>query len=342
MQPSIKDNLMSVKTISTWTSSELLKYLETLEQPLILKGLVNDWPIVAAANRSDIDVKDYLLQLSQPMQVGVGKIPAEENGRLFYNPDFTSFNFERSNCLFSTFLTQLFSEKEQKEPSGYYLGSTHINNLMPDFNQYNDIKELNDKNALSSIWISNKTHVAAHQDFPNNVACCVAGKRRFTLFPPDQIENLYIGPLDHTPAGQPISLVDLNKPDFNKYPKFQQALKSAQVAELEPGDALLLPSLWWHAVDSLAPLNVLVNYWWQNTQSYMGSPNDALHHALLNISNLPAHQKKAVQDMFNYYIFNSDENALAHIPENMLGILEKDSTLAARKIRSLLINKLNR
>ena len=45
----------------------------------------------------------------------------------------------------------------------------------------------------------------------------VAGRRRFTLFPPEQVANLYIGPLDLTPAGQPVSLVDQAQPDLVRH-----------------------------------------------------------------------------------------------------------------------------
>ena len=334
--------LNQVKTLTAYTDEDLSNYINNVERPLVLKGLVDEWPIISETKQSNAKLKEYLLKWSRSIQVGIGKIPWTEKGRLFYNSDLSGFNFERSSCDFSGFISALFSQEEHKKPYGYYMGSTHIDHLMPEFKQSHNIKALSNKNALSSIWISNQTSIAAHQDFPNNLACCIAGKRRFTLFPPEQIDNLYIGPLDHTPAGQPISLVDLNNPDFVKYPKFEYALENAFVAELEPGDALLLPSLWWHAVDSLTSCNVLINYWWQNTANYTDSPYDALYHALLSINNLSTDQQQAVKSMFDYYIFNGDSKALTHIPEDKLGILEKDSELAARKIRSLLLNKLNR
>ena len=34
------------------------------------------------------------------------------------------------------------------------------------------------------------------------------------------------------------------------------------VADLQPGDALYIPSLWWHHVESIGVLNTMVNYWW--------------------------------------------------------------------------------
>ena len=36
-------------------------------------------------------------------------------------------------------------------------------------------------------------------------------------------------------------------------------------AELQPGDAIFIPSLWWHQVESLSAVNGLVNYWWTDT-----------------------------------------------------------------------------
>ena len=53
-----------------------------------------------------------------------------------------------------------------------------------------------------------------------------------------------------TIAGQPISMVDLDDPDFERFPKFREALRHALVAELEPGDAIYIPALWWHGVQA--------------------------------------------------------------------------------------------
>jgi hypothetical protein len=137
---------------------------------------------------------------------------------------------------------------------------------------------------------------------------------RFTLFPPDQLANLYIGPTDFTPAGQAISLVDFHRPDFDKYPKFAEALKNAQVAELEPGDALFIPGMWWHHVEALDDFNFLVNYWWRQTPRYMGDPKDVLRHGLMSLKGLPKAQRKAWAEIFNHYIFNPDDDSLSHIP----------------------------
>jgi hypothetical protein len=35
------------------------------------------------------------------------------------------------------------------------------------------------------------------------------------------------------------------------------------MVELEPGDALHIPSMWYHHVEGLEPFNMLVNYWWR-------------------------------------------------------------------------------
>jgi ribosomal protein L16 Arg81 hydroxylase len=212
---------------------------------------------------------------------------------------------------------------------------------LPGFRDQNDVAVPSD-DVVVSAWIGNRSRISAHFDFPDNVACVVAGRRRFTLFPPDQIKNLYIGPVDLTPAGQAISLVDFANPDFDRFPKFEKALQSACVYELEPGDAIFIPSMWWHHVESLSSFNMLVNYWWCSTPAIMGAPMDALMHAILSIREIPQPQRDIWKALFDHYVFSADESVYEHIPEQGRGCLAPMDNASAAKLRTEINNKLNR
>src|SRR3546814_12307007 len=69
-----------------------------------------------------------------------------------------------------------------------------------------------------------------------------------------------------------ISLVDFAAPDLARFPRFAEALRHAQVAELGPGDAVFIPSMWWHHMEALDAFNVLVNYWWRPSPAWMAPP----------------------------------------------------------------------
>ena len=99
-----------------------------------------------------------------------------------------------------------------------------------------------DNRPLMSIWIGNRTVATAHYDMTEQHRLLLVGRRRFTLFPPEQVHNLYPGPLEPTPAAQVISMVDFARPDFERYPRFREALAAGQVAEMEPGDVLVYPA----------------------------------------------------------------------------------------------------
>ncbi|MEW6993051.1 cupin-like domain-containing protein [Colwelliaceae bacterium MEBiC 14330] len=334
--------MAKVKQVIGCSPEKITKDILMSNEPLVLKGLVNDWPIVKAAKNSPEQATKYLKKYYQGMPVAIGVSDYKNNGRLFYNDDFTGFNFSKQTAQFDEILSYLLASQHNAKANSLYVGSTDVNKLLPDFRQENDISALSQHNPLVSLWLGNQSRIAAHHDMPDNIACCVAGKRRFTLFPPEQLANLYIGPIDHTPAGQAISLVDFHQPDFAKYPRFKTAIKHGLVADLAPGDALYLPSLWWHHVESLCKFNLLINYWWQNSSTHMGAPIDAMMHALLNIKNLSPEQKKAWFEMFKYYVFNDDPEALSYIPHEKLGVLDPTSDKSCRQIRSMLINKLNR
>ncbi len=308
-------------------------------KPLLLRGLVSGWPVVEQGRRHSHRALEQIRSLysSKPVALFMGD-PAI-NGRFFYNEDLTGFNFDHMQSDLRPVLDKLMAIEGDAEAMSLYVGSTGVDTALPGFREHNDLN-LSAHKPLVSIWLGNRSRIATHFDYPKNIACCVVGRRRFTLFPPEQISNLYLGPLELTPAGQQISLVDLLEPDFDRYPKFAEALGAALVAELEPGDALFLPSLWWHHVEALDAINVLVNYWWNPLPEYLGYPADALTHAMFSIKELPREQREAWRAYFDYYVFGEPADRIAHLPKDSRGRLDHIDQVGARRMRAELLNRL--
>jgi hypothetical protein len=328
-----------IQEITNATNASLTPELLSANTPVVLRGLVKDWPLVKDAQLSNQAAQSYLRQYYNQNKIRAFTANAEYRGRFFYNDDLSGFNFTPTTTTFDKVLDDLAEYETLPEPPGLYMGSTAVDHILPGFRKCNDIALLAD-NPLVSLWVGNQSRIAAHYDVTDNVACVAAGRRRFTLFPPNQLDNLYIGPLDFTPAGQPASLVDFAQPDLIKYPKFADAMQHAQVAELEAGDAIFIPSMWWHHVEGLSRFNILVNYWWRQVDMHMGAPMDALNHALLSIRDLPQAQRDAWRDIFEHYIFSPQQQT--HIPKDKRGVLNPIDPQLARKLRALLVNKLNR
>ncbi|MGQ3051266.1 MAG: cupin-like domain-containing protein [Roseateles sp.] len=307
-------------------------------EPVLLRGLVRHWPLVQAARRSNADFCDYLRAFGPQTRLALWRGAPQINGRFFYDADFTGFNFERQVNAFGALLDELLAGS----PDALYLGSTELDTAFPGLRQQNDLPVLARFDPLVSLWLGNRTQVAPHFDLPDNIACVVAGRRRFTLFPPEQVANLYVGPLDLTPAGQPISLVDVTQPDLARFPRYAQALERALVFELQPGDALYIPSQWWHGVHSLEPINALVNFWWRQSPSFMDTPLNTLMMALLSLRDLPPAQRDAWRALFDHYVFDANEQTAAHIPAAARGILAPMDDHSARQLRAALRNRLNR
>lgn len=312
-------------------------------EPVVLRGLTLSWPATQAARRSDADIAGYLCSHWRDATVGMLIGPPDIQGRFFYNEDLSGFNFNRDmgklDAVLDTLL-QLSAAPAEATPA-LYVGSTTVDTCLPGFRAANDL-DLGARDALASLWLGNRSRIAAHFDVPDNIACVVAGRRRFTLFPPEQLANLYVGPLDFTPAGQAISLVDFHAPDHARFPRFAEALKHAQVAELTAGDAIFIPSLWWHHIEALSPFNLLVNYWWRQSPEYMDTPMNALMLALLTLRELPDAQRRAWAGVFKHYVFEADDQTVAHIPPDARHVLAPIDAAGARQLRAHLLNRLKR
>lgn len=310
-------------------------------EPVIIRDLAAHWPLVRAGLESSQAADAYLRRFYQDATVVAMLGAPDIDGRFFYNEDLSGFNFRPVHVKLDTVLGELEGRRNDAQPPSIYVGSTTVDTCLPGLRAENDI-DLGERDALMSVWIGNRTRIAAHYDLPDNLACVAVGRRRFTLFPPDQLSNLYIGPLDYTPAGQAISLVDFARPDFARFPKFATALEHAQVADLGPGDALFIPSMWWHHVEALDPFNVLVNYWWRQSPGHMDTPTNALMHAIMSVRDLPPAQRKAWQELFRHYVFEADEDTAAHIEPGARRILSPLDADATRALRAQLLKRMNR
>jgi hypothetical protein len=298
--------------------------------PLVLRGAVADWPAVAQACASPEAICHYLLALDNGRPVDALLLPAAERGRLFYGPGMEGFNFARRRLPIAQVIEQLVRYSQFAEPPSVAVQSALVDDCLPRFGRENRLADALCQalpglaDAAARIWIGNAIVTPAHFDESDNLACVVAGRRRFTLFPPEQVGNLYIGPLEYAPTPTPISMVDFSAPDLERFPRFARAMEAALVADLGPGDAIFIPALWWHHVQSSAPLSILVNYWWRAAAQAPGqqhTPLQAMIAAMEALRSLPPEQRQAWGALFAHYVFDAGSDPAAHIPAQRQGVL---------------------
>lgn len=115
------------------------------------------------------------------------------------------------------------------------------------------------------LWMGNSREpitTPLHHDFNDNLYVVVEGRKHFTLFPPEQIANLYPrGKLLGTEANgihqyesknnmPHIAQVDIQNPDLKQFPLYAQALPARLDFTVEKNEMLFLPAGWFHQVTS--------------------------------------------------------------------------------------------
>ncbi|MEG3145488.1 cupin-like domain-containing protein [Sphingomonas sp. RT2P30] len=314
--------------------------------PLIVKGLAADWPLVAKGRESAEAAIAYLARFDTGRPITGYTADSAAGGRFFYDADLTAMNFARERTGLSDYLTLIRDHLDDPDAPARYIGSTDLALYLPGFAEENPLpvvsETLGNFPPLASIWIGNRTIASAHWDMSNNIAVCAVGRRRFTLFPPDQTPNLYPGPLEPTPGGQVVSMVNFAAPDLALHPDFPVAAAAGEIAEMEPGDVLIYPALWWHQVEALDRFNVLVNYWWNEAQPFADTPMTTLLHGLLSLRDRPRAEKQAWRVLFDYYVFGPAQQAGAHLPAHARGPLAPLDETGARRLRAQVLQKLNR
>lgn len=304
-------------------------------RPLVVRGLCRDWPLVRAAQHGFGEFAQAVATLDNGTSVDVLRMPPEAGGVVGYNADLDGFNYQHFKVTATEALQRLAAYSRVEGPvPGLALQSALIAECMPGFLDTHAVPGL-PPSVQPRLWVGNRVTTPAHFDASHNIAVVACGRRRFTLFPVEQVANLYIGPLDFAPTGAAITMARPDAPDFDAHPRLREALAHALVAELEPGDALYLPPLWWHQVESLAPLNALVNYWWVPAQLEGRATTPALAallHARLAFAALPERERRDWRVLFDHYVFGGEDPA-AHIPHARRGVLGELDAEALAKLR---------
>lgn len=313
-----------------------------LREPAVLRGLAKSWPAVTAARQSPEALCDYIrgADLGRPVPAFLG--PPQIAGRFWYRDDMRGLNYQQRAAPIGELLDVLLQVKDDPQPPAFYAGAVPVKENCPAFAAEN-ATDLPGAGAVARLWIGNRAVVSTHFDMSENIAVVVGGRRRFTLFPPEQVRNLYVGPFDFTFAGPPVSMVDLRAPDLDRYPRFAEAAAAALEAELEPGDAIYIPYMWWHQVEALSPVNVLLNYWWELTdRSWQGVPFRSLMHAIMSIRDLPERERAIWREWFEHYVFGAGHDAVAHLPAAGRGALGEMTPATARSVKNYIIDDLRR
>jgi hypothetical protein len=212
-------------------------------QPVLLDGLLADWP-----NRSGLT----LPRLRE--RFGDRRLPvlATRGGRLACDVK-TGVAFDTMR--FGDYIDRL----TRGEPLDAYLATplaTWLPELLADMPAPSYCRDAPWRNAR--LWLSPPgTSVPLHRDVAQNIFLQLVGRKRFLLYAPAAAPWLYSNRFRS--ALPNYSRFDPERPDYQRFP-LSRAVRPLEVV-LEPGDAMYLPSRWWHQVRSL-DLSLSVNFWW--------------------------------------------------------------------------------
>ena len=200
----------------------MLALLTSSKSPSASARAADFRPLLLGAAGIALDLSDP--ELRAALEGAIAARP-EENGRFFYKADLTGLNFIQGRGRLEDFLRDLLIAKGSDRPPAMAVQSEILPEVLPAFADANRLALA--LGIAPRIWIGNRIRVAPHYDIKENIGCCVAGRRRFTVFPPAQLANMYPGPFELTPAGTPVSMVDPHAPDLARYPRYREAWAAA-------------------------------------------------------------------------------------------------------------------
>jgi ribosomal protein L16 Arg81 hydroxylase len=230
--------------------SEFLDRYVRGSRPLVLTGIARHWPAMKRWSPQDLAERFGHLQV---------EIQAERSADSNYEQN--KLNHKRSVRLADFVATVLAGGAS----NDYYLTANNEALRQPGFAPLLDdigpLPELCDRAELAqraSFWFGPAgTVTPLHHDTLMLFHTQIVGRKRWRFISPLETPRLY----NHFEVYSPI---DLDRPDFERYP----LLREVKVLEVvvEPGETVFLPLGWWHQVTAL---DVSLSFSYSN----LGVPN---------------------------------------------------------------------
>ncbi|NXA40744.1 TYW5 protein, partial [Eudromia elegans] len=255
-----------VASVATATREHFLEDLYPRRRPVVLKGV----ELGACTRRWSAEY------LRRAAGAGAVKVHVSAGPRM----DFLRRNFVYRTLPFDVFVQRAAEAKHTEyflsEDEKYYLRSlgedprqdvADIRKQFPVLAEDIQIPEYFEKEQFfSSVFriSSAGLQLWTHYDVMDNFLIQVTGKKRVVLYSPQDAPYLYL-------SGSKSEVLDVDNPDFEKYPLFLKAKRYE--CYLEPGDVLFIPALWFHNVIS-EEFGVGVNVFWKHLPSNCYDKND--------------------------------------------------------------------
>ncbi|KNC81708.1 hypothetical protein SARC_05980 [Sphaeroforma arctica JP610] len=277
------------------TALAFLRDYVTPNVPVIITGLVDDWPAMRKWGDDD-----YLCDtIGRETSVTVAATPCgradavhtreEDNVEYFVMPEERAMTVQNALSHMRQSASTNLSSEESTDDILYV--QTQNGNLATEFEALaKDVEEelpfaseaFGQKPDAVNLWIG--THLSTsslHKDHYENLYVVIQGEKHFTLLPPTDVPYLHTQEFPpaiyskhtdtHTWSVQPQTdtdkvpwiPVDTDKPDLQKFPKFK--LATPVRCTVKPGEMLYLPAMWYHQVSQSSTNGdpvIAVNYWY--------------------------------------------------------------------------------
>ena len=160
-------------------------------EPVVIRGIVRDWPLVAKAREGIQKISEYLLCYYENDRIIAFASKPELGKKFTYGSNDNQMSFEKLESTLDLILETISESSKSVNSGTVYMGSTTLDYVLPGLDKDNNIS-IGDANPLKSIWVGNQTIVPPHYDVPDNIAfVCAVVRTRFNHFDHSIIEASY-------------------------------------------------------------------------------------------------------------------------------------------------------